>query len=109
MTRYSVHVVCRPEVALGFALAGVPAAAAENVDDARRIITELAAREDAGVLLVQEELLGPGATESARADHRAVPMIVPFPGPERIGLPGRAEAYVADILRQAIGYRVRLR
>ena len=44
----------------------------------------------------------------ARLDREALPMLAPVPDPgwdER----SAAEAYVMDILRQAIGYRVRPR
>jgi vacuolar-type H+-ATPase subunit F/Vma7 len=109
VSRYFAHVVCRPEIATGFALAGVPTAAATSQDDARRIIAALSSRPDAGVLLVQEELLQGTLAENGIADSRPLPMVVPFPGPAQVRVAGRGEAFIAEILRQAIGYRVRLR
>jgi hypothetical protein len=42
-------------------------------------------------------------------DRSPLPMVIPFPA--AAWAPGReaAEAYLVEILRQAIGYRVRLR
>lgn len=106
MKRYSVRVICRPEVALGFALAGVPTAEANSTEDAHRVMNALAASEETGVLLVQEDLFD-GYVEP-RHGERALPMIVPFPGPATRRGSGGPEGFVAEILRQAIGYRVRL-
>lgn len=106
MSRYTVRVVCRPEIALGFALAGIPTAEAGTADDARRIVSELAAHDETGVLLVQEDLFG--GLEEPRQKERPLPMIVPFPGPGADRGADAPEAFVAEILRQAIGYRVRL-
>jgi vacuolar-type H+-ATPase subunit F/Vma7 len=108
MSMHKVVVVCRPELANGFALAGVPTTEVANADEARRAIEALSSRPETGVLLVQEELLNDYRQESPH-DQRPLPMIVPFPGPAlRKGLSG-AEAFITEILRQAIGYRVRLR
>jgi vacuolar-type H+-ATPase subunit F/Vma7 len=109
MSGYTINVVCQPGIALGFALAGVPTTVADSREGAQRVIAELAARPDAGVLLVQEDLLAERNAESAGTDHDSLPMIVPFPGPTHLDATDRAEAYVAEILRQAIGYRVRIR
>jgi hypothetical protein len=35
-------------------------------------------------------------------------MVVPFPGPTWVAPPEGPEAFIAELLRQAIGYRVRL-
>jgi hypothetical protein len=46
-----------------------------------------------------------------RLDRRTSPALVPFPSPTRASWEGRglAEEYVLEILRQAVGYRVRPR
>ena len=41
--------------------------------------------------------------------RRTLPMLVPFAGPQWAERPGDADAYIVELLRQAIGYRVRLR
>ena len=40
--------------------------------------------------------------------RRPLPMVVPFPGPQWGGR-REAEAYIVELLRQVIGYRVRLK
>jgi hypothetical protein len=41
--------------------------------------------------------------------RRPLPMLVPFPGPVWEVQEESAEAYVVELLRQVVGYRVRLR
>ncbi len=100
---YDVCAVCRPEVAPGFLLAGIPA-----IDRLDRIEAHLA-QHRVGVLLVEEDLqpLLP-ETLRIRLSTHAVPMMVLFPAPSFEGeRPG--EAYIVELLRRAIGYRVRLK
>jgi vacuolar-type H+-ATPase subunit F/Vma7 len=108
MTTHQVRVVCRPEVAAGFALAGVPVVEAKDAHQAQQLIEQLSERETTGVLLVQEDLLA-NSTHDADRGPRLLPMIVPFPGPEVVRGRDGAEAFISEILRQAIGYRVRLK
>jgi vacuolar-type H+-ATPase subunit F/Vma7 len=102
-----VTVVARPAVAHGFALAGVPTIPVEGAAAATRL-EQLMGDPGAGVLLVEEPLwraLPDAVRNSAR---RPLPLVVPFPGPAWVPAPDAALGYVAEILRQAIGYRVRL-
>lgn len=104
-----LRVLCSPEVAPGFALAGLaPVEAATAQEGAARLQTLLDAP-GLGVLLVEEPFYAALPEEALRQlGRRPLPMVVPFPGPAwsaRLS----AEAYVVEILRQAIGYRVRLR
>jgi vacuolar-type H+-ATPase subunit F/Vma7 len=65
---------------------------------------------DIGVLLVEEAFYDAIRGSAKRVlERRAVPMIVPFPGPSWAAPEEEAEAYLVEILRRAIGYRVRLR
>lgn len=107
---YTVRVVCRPEIETGFRLAGIPAESARTPAEGVARILELARRSDVGVLLIDEALYDTLTDAEKRAlERRPIPMVVPFPGPSWIeGIDG-AEAYVVEILRRAIGYRVRLR
>ncbi|MCZ7664739.1 MAG: hypothetical protein M5U22_18265 [Thermoleophilia bacterium] len=110
MMRHGVRVVCRPEVAAGFALAGMHVLEADSIDRGVRAIVELGGRPEVGVILAQEEFYE-GLPEEVRRDlgRRPLPMVVPFPGPTWQGRLAGPEAYIVEILRQAIGYRVRLR
>jgi vacuolar-type H+-ATPase subunit F/Vma7 len=82
---HTARVLCQPELAAGFELAGLK------------------------VLLVDERLHRRLPEELSRElARRPLPMIVPFLGPS--WTEGRdPDAYVLELLRQAIGYRVRLK
>ena len=85
----------------------VPAATATAADLRLR---DLMRDPDTGVLLVDERLhdaLPPDLRR--RLARRPLPMVVPFPGPAWAERAAGAEAYVIELLRQVIGYRVRLR
>jgi vacuolar-type H+-ATPase subunit F/Vma7 len=106
---HRVQALCPPESAGGFALAGLPTAVAEEGEAAARLL-ELVARPELGVLLVDERLYAALPESVRRAlQRRPLPMIVPFPAPLWEERPSAAEAYIVELLRQAIGYRVRLR
>ncbi len=107
---YGVTVICRPEVATGFTLAGWPAhEAASNAEAAQRLL-ELVACSDTGVILMQDELYETLPSDVLRAlSKRPLPMVVPFPGPVWDESLRGPEGYIVEMLRQAIGYRVRLR
>ena len=73
-------------------------------------LRELGRQPDTGVLLVEERLHEALPVElRRRLARRPLPMVVPFPGPAWAERPEGAEAYVIELLRQVIGYRVRLR
>ncbi len=107
---YRVAVICRPEVATGFSLAGCPAVEATEAAEAGEHLLDLAARPDTGVILMQEELYAQVSPDVLRLlAKRSLPMVVPFPGPAWDESLRGPEGYIVEMLRQAIGYRVRLR
>lgn len=105
----TVRVVCRPRLAPGFALAGVAADEADDPRAAALALGRLAADPRVGVVLVEDDLhraLPPDLV--ARIDRDGRPVVAPFPSPSWDGR-RVAEEYVLEILRQAVGYRVRPR
>ena len=106
---HTLHVICHPSVCDGFALAGVHGLAAVDGVEAAAVLRELVARGDPGVVFVEESLYE-ALPESllATLERRAVPLVVPFPGP-RSGPRASAEEQLVEMLRTAIGHRVRLR
>ena len=101
-------VAVRPGDALGFRLAG---ATVEEVGPGRRRrrFRRLAAAADAGVLAVEEELLAAARPRPLRrARERGLPVVLPFALPRRWGEEGRGRAYVAALIRRAVGYGVKL-
>ena len=104
-----IGVVSDAGVGLGFRLAGLRPRVADSRDAAKAALAEMMAEERWGVILVQEDLLPDSELPARPRGDAGVPILVPFPPPSRTRAPGEAEAYVAELLRRAVGYRVRLR
>lgn len=105
---YGVRVVCRPAVASGFRLAGLLPMEAADPAEGARLLRTLLDEPAPGVILVEEAIYAavPDATRRELA-RRPLPMVVPFPSPTWAAPAEGPEAYIAELLRQAIGYRVR--
>lgn len=105
----NVRVLCRPALAAGFELAGLQVARATDAASAHAEVTRLAADPAIGMLLVDEGLYRALPRDLvSRLDRQALPVVAPIPAPSW-DVKGEAEAYILEILRQAIGYRVRPR
>jgi vacuolar-type H+-ATPase subunit F/Vma7 len=104
-----VRVVTRPPLAVGFELAGFSVERANDGHAAADVVTRWAGDADVGIVLIDAELYQalPGDLLQ-RLDRQAVPVIASVPVP-RWDERSDAEAYVLEILRRAIGYRVRPR
>lgn len=96
-----VRAICRPEVAAGLRLAGLVVLEASRRDEVPAL---LEGASDAGLVLVQQELYD---RDDPVAQAAGLPVVVPFPGPA--WREGAVDDHVLEILRRAIGYRVRLR
>jgi len=105
----SLRVICRPSTCDGFALAGVHALPATDGTEAAAVLRELANAPGPGVIFVEESLYR-ALPDALRVgfERRAVPVVIPFPGP-RAGRVPSAEHELVEMLRLAIGHRVRLR
>jgi vacuolar-type H+-ATPase subunit F/Vma7 len=105
---HAVRVLCRPAVAPGFALTGMVVDQAEAGPEAAVSLATLLGRPDVGVVLIEDALFQALPEEiRRRADRSGIPVVVPFPSPAWEVGPA-AEQYVVELLRRAIGYRVRL-
>lgn len=107
--RDRVRVLCRPAIAAGFRLAGFrPDVASDPAEGARRLAAMLH-EEDAGVILAEEDFHAalPDAERRALA-RRPLPIVVPFPLPRWAPAAPAPETFIAELLRRAVGYRVRL-
>jgi len=106
---HTLRVICRPGTRSGFALAGVHGIAAADGIEAAAVLSELIGRPEPGVVFVEEPLYR-ALPETLRVavEHRAVPIVLPFPGP-RDGERPSVESELIEMLRVAIGHRVRLR
>jgi vacuolar-type H+-ATPase subunit F/Vma7 len=107
---HEVRVIAQPAVAAGFALAGLKPLAVETPEAGASCLRDLLGQPEVGVALVESSFYDRLPEDiRRRVGRRPLPMIVPFPGPEW-GTPAEsAEAYIVELLRQVIGYRVRLR
>jgi vacuolar-type H+-ATPase subunit F/Vma7 len=107
---YALRVLCRPEVAAGFALAGLKPIEAATLEAGVAGLRHLLSEPDAGVALVEHAIYDALPDELRRqVGRRPLPMLVPFPGPTWTERREAAEAYIVELLRQVIGYRVRLK
>ena len=106
---HGVRILCRPATASGFALAGLVAETASDDGAADATLRAMLQRRELGVVLLEEPLYTALAPDvRALVDRVAQPVVVPFPGPAWRAAPS-AEEQVVELLRRAIGYRVRLR
>lgn len=104
-----VRVVSRAVLAAGFELAGLSVTRAEGGAATADAIWRWAEDRDVGVVLVDDVLYRALPQDVlARLDRRTLPIVAPVPAP-RWDEASEAEAYILEILRQAIGYRVRPR
>jgi vacuolar-type H+-ATPase subunit F/Vma7 len=79
---HTLRVVCRPVVCDGFALAGVPSLPAVDGTEAAALLGRLVEQAELGVVLVEEVLYRALPRELHDAlERRALPVVVPFPGP----------------------------
>jgi V/A-type H+-transporting ATPase subunit F len=104
----ALAVLVRPGNALGFRLAGASVEEVAPGDEAaavRRAVGD----PHVGVVVVEEEVLRAAPPRLiARARQAAVPVLLPFVLPRHLGEAGRGRAYVAALVRRAVGYAVKL-
>jgi V/A-type H+/Na+-transporting ATPase subunit F len=104
---YKVAVITDPETATGFRLAGVEVREAGTPEAALELIREYTAA-GYGLVAVNEDLLK--GTDDARGRlmrGRDLPLIVPLP-PARANLES-GEAYISRLVKEHIGFAVKLR
>ena len=108
MTEQRLVVIASPGLSAGFALAGVPVYEAAHGDAAARQIARVVDEVNAGVVMIDEPLYRELPEELRRALQRAgLPVEIPVPGPAWT-TESSAHEYIVEILRRAIGYRVKL-
>jgi V/A-type H+/Na+-transporting ATPase subunit F len=104
---YKMAVITDPETATGFRLAGVEVRETDTPERALDLIRELTAA-GYGLIAVNEDLLR--GTEDARTRllrGRDLPLVVPLP-PARANLES-GEAYISRLVKEHIGFAVKLR
>jgi vacuolar-type H+-ATPase subunit F/Vma7 len=106
---YAVRVIGRPSVCTGFSLAGLQALPANTPGEAWSLLRDLRQGDDVGLVLIEQSLYD-AIPRDFRVDlaRRPLPMLVAFAGPTWEKRPDEADRYIMEMLRQAVGYRVRL-
>lgn len=106
--QYRLTVVTRAGAGLGFRLAGVLVEELAEANAAERIAA-LLEEPNLGVLAVEDNLLRhvPEAVIE-RPGRSGVPVLLPFTLPKRWGEGSGGEAYVAALVRRAIGYHIKI-
>jgi vacuolar-type H+-ATPase subunit F/Vma7 len=96
-------------LAVGFESAGLVVTRADDGRAAAEAVKRWMADTGVGIVVIDDALYRALPQDLlARLNRRALPIVVPVPTP-RWDERSEAEAYIVDILRQAIGYRVRPR
>jgi vacuolar-type H+-ATPase subunit F/Vma7 len=104
-----VNLLCRPEVAPAFALAGFRPLEVADAAEAGRRLLQLLGDPRVGLVLVEASLHdGLDVELQRRLSARPVPLVVPVPDPSWTDHAG-ADRVIVELLRRAIGYQVRLR
>ena len=108
--RASVHVICGREAAPGIALAGFAPFIAESGVEAAAVLDRIAGEPARGGIVLIEQALHDSLPAATRKQLRqeGVPITMPFPGPSALREGSAPEHELLEILRRAIGYRVRL-
>lgn len=105
----SVVAVGRAGIVAGLRLAGLDPIEADFAT-AAAALENLASSPDVGVVLIEEALWERLPSEQRRRlDEEPLPLVIPFPSPGLEPPEERAEVYLVEMLRQAVGYRVKLR
>jgi vacuolar-type H+-ATPase subunit F/Vma7 len=108
MTQKRLVVIAGSDLSAGFALTGVPVFEATDGEDAARQLEQSVDEMSAGVIIIDESLYRDLPEELQRSLRRStLPVVIPVPGPDWTA-ESTAHDYIVDILRRAIGYRVRL-
>jgi V/A-type H+-transporting ATPase subunit F len=95
--------------ATGFRMAGAETFEAATAEELRAKVQELIKSDRYGLIAVSDQLGTDLGDEVNRLmKHRALPVILPFPVP-REGQVESGEAYLARLVKQAIGFYVKLR
>jgi len=101
-------VIASAGLTVGFTLAGVRVVEATSGEEAAREIEQAAGQSDAAVVIIEEPLYDEIPEEVRRGLARSsLPVVIPVPGPDWT-TESNAHEYIVEILRRAIGYRVRL-
>jgi vacuolar-type H+-ATPase subunit F/Vma7 len=100
-------VITRPELVVGFHLAGVNAYGPETVENAQELIDSWLEAGESGLVAIDDgimEYLGPDVLE--RLDKSPRLLYIPIPGGRPLGLQVTHRYRIAAMVRRAIGFHI---
>lgn len=107
--KYRLRIVGPESHIAGFRAAGLPTTIAEPDAVGIAVVHDIIREPDAGIVLTTQDLYDTIAPSLPRwLARRPLPMVVPIPSPEWQAR-AAAESHIVELLRRAVGYKVRLR
>ncbi len=108
--RARLRAICTHETALGLALSGIAPIEAATGEQAAAALDALATTSASGGVIFIEQALYDALPAAKRRQIRrdGTPILMPFPGPS-IARGIAPEQELLEVLRRAVGYRMRLR
>ena len=104
--------IVEPEVARGFKLSGVEIRAVQSAPLVKKCLLEAMENKGYGIIIVDEAHIGSFDEHTRRLiEDSSVPLVVPLPLEMRWGREDgkRADTYVADMIRHAIGHHIKIK
>lgn len=107
---YKLIVLTDPDNADGFRLAGVDVVVVETLEAVRERLNKLLDDESAGIIAVNEQMMAAIDTRTQkRIDSIYRPLVISLPIRERLAIGEDHKAYLARLIRRAIGFDITLR
>jgi vacuolar-type H+-ATPase subunit F/Vma7 len=102
-----LFIITRPELAIGFQLAGVDAYGAEDVETAQELIEGWLAADETGLLAIDDGLLErmDAAFLKRLSSFENLPYLA-IPGGAPLGPEASRRERIATLIRQAIGFHI---
>ena len=107
---YKLIVLTDPDTADGFRLAGVSVEVVESNELVRERLNRLLDDEDSGIIAVNEQMMA-AIDERTQKKIDAIyrPLVISLPIRERLAFGEDHRAYLARLIRRAIGFDITLR
>lgn len=107
---YKLIVLTDPDNADGFRLAGVDVVVVETLEAVREKLNRLLDDEAAGIIAVNEQMMAAIDNRTQRRiDSIYRPLVISLPIREKLAIGEDHRAYLARLIRRAIGFDITLR
>ena len=107
---YRLVVLTDPDNAGGFRLAGVDVEVAESIPQARSLLASMLDDDETGIIAINERLteaIDDRMAKKIESIYR--PIVVSLPIREKLEVASDHQAYLARLIRRAIGFDITLR